>query len=296
MTELIVQGILLASIYTLLAMAFNFVFAGSRVVNFAQGDLVAGSGVIFAVLTVLHGVPVWLGAIIAIVAVGLVALVVVTVLVLPTLPGVLDRTQNEGANLRWVLTTLGASVVISAIGNIIAPNGAIAVKPLIAGSFPLLDAQVPFHDVVVVAVTVVVVVASYIVLARTQVGRQLRAIPIAGYGAEVVGIPSRRFIIAIFVIAGLFSALAGLLIAPVTQANANTGFTLGLAGFAAATVGGLGEMRGSVIGGLVVGFAEIFGTRYINSQLGSVYPLLLLIVVLMVRPRGILSSSFVERV
>ncbi len=296
MTELVVQAILLGSIYTLLAMSFNFVFAGSRVVNFAQGDLVASAGVVFAVVTVTHSVPVWWGVAIAIAVVGLLALIIVGVLVLPTLPGVLDRTQNEQSNLRWVLTTLGASVVISALGSLIAPSGAIAVRPFVRGSFPLLGANVPNYDVVVVVITVVVVAGSYLVLARTQIGRQLRAVASDRYGAEVVGIPSRRFIIAIFVIAGLFSALAGLLIAPITQANANTGFTLGLAGFAAATVGGLGDMRGSAIGGLIVGFAEIFGTRFINSQLDSVYPLLLLIIVLMVRPRGILSSSFVERV
>ncbi len=296
MTELIVQAILLGSVYTLLAMAYNFVFAGSKVVNFAQGDLVAAGGVIFAVLTVMQGLPTWIAAIAAIVIVGALALVIVGALVLPTLPGVLDRTQNEQASFRWVLTTLGASVVIAAIGNIVAPNGAIAVHPFWAGSFPLFGARVPFHDLIVVGVTVVVVAGSQLVLANTQIGRQLRAVASDRYGAEVVGIPSRRFIIVIFVVAGLFSALAGLLIAPVTQANANTGFTLGLAGFAAATVGGLGEMRGSAIGGLIVGFAEIFGTRFISSQLGTVYPLLLLIVVLMVRPRGIMSSSFVERV
>jgi branched-chain amino acid transport system permease protein len=134
------------------------------------------------------------------------------------------------------------------------------------------------------------------VLAKTQWGRRLRAVASDRYGAEILGIPSRRFIVVIFVIAGLFSAVAGILIAPITQANATTGFTLGLSGFAAATVGGLGELRGSVIGGMIIGFAELFGTRFINSQLESVYPLLVLIIVLMVRPRGILQSSFVERV
>jgi branched-chain amino acid transport system permease protein len=224
------------------------------------------------------------------------AFVIVLLLVLPTLPGVLDRTHNEQGQLRWVLTTLGASVTISAIGNSITPTGAIAVQPVISGSFTLLGANVPYYDVVVVGVMVLVVAASDLVIAKTQVGRQLRAVASDRYGAEVIGIPSRRFIVAIFVVAGLFSALAGILIAPITQADATTGFSLGIAGFAAATAGGLGEIRGSVIGGLIVGFAELFGTRFLNSQLESVYPLLVLIIVLMVRPRGILQSAFVERV
>jgi branched-subunit amino acid ABC-type transport system permease component len=296
MTELIVQAILLGSVYSLVAMAFNLIFAGSRVVNFAQGDLVASSGVVFAVLSVTRGLPFGLAVVIACLIVSAVALVIVLVLVLPTLPGVLDRAVNEQSQLRWVLTTLGASVVISAIGSIITPSGAIAVQPFISGSFGFLGADVPFYDVFVIAVTAVVVAASSIALAKTQWGRRLRAVASDRYGAEVIGIPSRRFIAVIFVIAGIFSAIAGILIAPVTQANATTGFTLGLAGFAAATVGGLGDLRGSAIGGMVIGFAELFGTRYVNSQLETVYPLLVLIVVLMVRPRGILQSSFVERV
>lgn len=296
MTELIVQAILLGSIYSLLAMAYNFIFAGSRVVNFAQGDLVATSGVVFAVLTVTHGLPFGLGFLVSCLVVTALGFVIVLLLVLPTLPGVLERTHNEQRQLRWVLTTLGASVTISAIGNIITPSGAIAVQPVLSGSFSLLGANVPFYDVLVVVVTAAVVAASYLVLASTQLGRRLRAVASDRYGAEVIGIPSRRFIVVIFGVAGLFSALAGILIAPITQANATTGFSLGLAGFAAATAGGLGEMRGSVIGGLVVGFAELLGTRFLNSQLESVYPLLVLIVVLMVRPRGILQSAFVERV
>jgi branched-chain amino acid transport system permease protein len=296
MTELIIQAILLGSVYSLVAMAFNLIFAGSRVVNFAQGDLVAASGVVFAVLSVTRGLPFGLAIVIACLVVSAVALAIVYLLVLPTLPGVLDRSVNEQSQLRWVLTTLGASVVISAIGNIITPNGAIAVRPFVPGSFGFLGANVPFYDLVVIGLTAVVVVGSSLVLAKTQWGRRLRAVASDRYGAEILGIPSRRFIVVIFVIAGLFSAVAGILIAPITQANATTGFTLGLSGFAAATVGGLGELRGSVIGGMIIGFAELFGTRFINSQLESVYPLLVLIIVLMVRPRGILQSSFVERV
>jgi branched-chain amino acid transport system permease protein len=296
MTELLVQAVLLGSIYSLVAMAFNLIFAGSRVVNFAQGDLVASSGVIFAVLTVTQGLPFGLAILISCIVVSAIALAIVYLLVLPTLPGVLDRSVNEQSQLRWVLTTLGASVVISAIGNIITPSGAIAVAPIVSGSFGFFGANVPFYDLVVVGLTAVVIVGSYLVLAKTQMGRRLRAVASDRYGAEVIGIPSRRFIIVIFVVAGLFSAFAGVLIAPVTQANANTGFMLGIAGFSAATVGGLGEIRGSVIGGMIVGFAELLGTRFLNSQLESVYPLLVLVIVLMVRPRGILQSAFVERV
>ena len=296
MTELVIQAVVIGSIYTLVAMAFNLVFAGSRVINFAQGDLVASGGVLLAVLTVSHGVPFGAALLVGALVVTAVALAVVYLLVLPTLPGVLDRAVNEQNQLRWVLTTIGASVTIEALSNRIMPNGTLAVRPAVSGSFGLLGAQVPWYDLIVVVLSLLAVGATYLFIATTQSGRRMRAVAGDRYGAEVIGVPTRTFIVGIFTVAGLFSALAGILVAPITQANANAGFTLGLAGFAAATVGGLGDLRGAVLGGMIVGFAELFGTRYINSELESVFPLLVLVVVLMVRPRGILQSAFVERV
>lgn len=296
MAELIIRAILIGSIYSLVAMAFNVIFAGSRVINFAQGDLVASGGVIVAVLSVSNSVPFGIAVVISCLIVSAIALALVYFLVLPTLPGVLDRSRGDQNQLRWVLTTIGASVTIEAVANIITPNGAIGVTPVVSGSFSLFNASVPHYDLLVVGLAAVVILGSHLVITRTQWGRRLRAVASDRYAAEVIGIPSRRFMVTIFVAAGLFSALAGVLIAPITQANANSGFALGIAGFAAATVGGLGDIRGSAIGGMIVGFAELFGTRYLNSQLESVYPLLVLVVVLMVRPRGILRSSFVERV
>lgn len=296
MAELVIQSIVVGSIYTLVALAFDIVFAGSRVINFAQGDIVAAGGVLLAVLTVAHGWPFGVAAIASACIVTAVSFAIVYVLVLPTLPGVLNRTVNEQAQLRWVLTTVGASVTMEAVGNLLMPSGTTAVSSPVSGSFGLLGARVPWYDVVVVVVAAALVLGTHVVMTTTQPGRRMRAVARDRYGAEVIGIKTRNFIVALFTVAGLLGALAGVLIAPITQADANSGFTLGLAGFAAATVGGLGDIRGAAIGGLCVGFAELFGARYVNSQLESVFPLLVLIVVLMVRPRGLLQSSFVERV
>lgn len=296
MAELIIQAIVIGSIYTLVAMAFDLVFAGSRVINFAQGDLVAAGGVLLAVLTVSHGMPFGMALVIGALVVTAVSMAIVYLLVLPTLAGVLDRAVNEQNQLRWVLTTIGASVTIEALSNRIMPNGTLAVRPVVSGAFGLFGARVPWYDLLVVVLSLLAVVGTYLFIATTQAGRRMRAVAGDRYGAEVIGVPTKAFVVGIFTVAGLFSALAGILVAPITQANANSGFTLGLAGFAAATVGGLGDLRGAVLGGMAVGFAELFGTRYVNSELESVFPLLVLVVVLMVRPRGILQSAFVERV
>lgn len=296
MAELIIRSILIGSIYALLAMAFNLVFAGARVINFAQGDLVAAAGMVLATATVSHGLPYGVGVVLACVIVSGIGLVIVGALVLPTLPGVLDRTVNEQAQLRWVLTTIGASVTIEAVANIVNPSGPVQVAPPLSGSFDLAGANVPWYDVLVVGVSVTLIAGVYVVVNVTDFGRRLRAVAGDRYGAEVVGIPARQFFVVLFCGAGLLSAVAGALIVPVTQADANSGFALGIAGFAAATIGGLGDLRGSLLGGLLIGFAELFGGRYINSQLESIYPLMLLLVVLMVRPRGLLQSAFVERV
>jgi len=294
--DLIVQVVVIGCVYAMIAVAFDLVFASSRVVNFAQGDFVAGAGLIAAILAVTHGVPFGIAALAAGVLIALVGMVTVSALILPVLPGITQRSVSDLNEMRWVLTTIGVSVTLEAIGGMLTPQGAIGVKPLINGGVNVAGIHVPLYDIAIVVVAVAMIAGLHMLLRHTIVGQMLRAVAADRYGSAAVGIPVRRVIVATFVGAAALSALAGVLIVPFTQGSASGGFALGLAGFAAATVGGLGDMRGALAGGMVVAAAELMGARFVNSQMESVFPLLVMMLILVFRPQGIFQSGAVERV
>lgn len=294
--DLIVQIIVIGCIYMMIAAAFDLVFASSRVVNFAQGDFVTGGGLVVAILAVVHGLPFGVAAVVAGVVVAAIGMVTVSVLILPVLPGVTQRSVSDLNEMRWVLTTIGVSISIEAIGGMLTPQGAIGVKPLLAGAVSVAGVQVPLYDGLIVGISLALMLALHVLLRRTIVGQTLRAVAIDRYGAAAIGIPVNRVVTLTFVGAALLSALAGVLIVPFTQGNASGGFALGLAGFAAATVGGLGDMRGALSGGLIVAAAELMGARFINSQMEGVFPLLVMMAILVFRPQGLFQSRSVDRV
>jgi branched-chain amino acid transport system permease protein len=291
-----IQTIVLGCIYSLVALAYNLLFASARVVNLAQGDLVAYGGFIFALAISSWHLASPLAFLLSIAVVTLAGVAIALLLVLPVLPPVIRRWVSEADNMRWVISTLGASVVLQAIGTFLAPSGPIAGHAWIGGATTINNLRVPYFDFVVVGVTALLGLVMYIFLGRTDLGRMLRAMSVDRYLVAALGWRVNRLVVYIFAISAGLSALAGMLIAPLTSANPESGFLLGLYGFAAAVLGGFGDMRGAVIGGVLVAAAQLYGSTYINSGLYDILPMVLLIAVLLFRPGGLMQSPFTERI
>jgi branched-chain amino acid transport system permease protein len=291
-----IQTIVVGCIYSLVALAYNLLFAGARVVNLAQGDLVAYGGFLFA-----FSISKWhfsspLAFAFSIAVVTLAGVAIAVLLVLPVLPPVIRRWVSEADNMRWVISTLGASVVLEALGTFIAPGGPIGGHSWLVGATKIDGLLVPYFDFVVVAITAFLGLAMYVLFARTQMGRILRALSSDRYLVAVLGWRVNRLVVYVFAISAGLSALAGMLIAPLSSANPESGFLLGVNGFAAAVLGGFGDMRGALLGGLLVAGSQLYGSTYINSELYDVFPMVLLIAVLLFRPGGILQSPLAERI
>ena len=255
-----ITGLALGSVYALIALAINVVFAARRVVNFGQGDLVMFAGLLSVSLIVTWHWPYFLGLAGAVILIALLAVVIERVAIRP-LP-------REESSIAWILSIVAVAIITSNAGQLI--FGA-ETRP-----FPSLfeDAHIEFgsirldpNQLTAIGATAIFLLLFHYALNRTLHGKALKAAARDPDMAMMLGIQVSRYIAAAFAIAGLMATLASFLIGPLTFVNANFGFSLGIKGFAAAALGGLGTLGGAVIGGLVLGLAETVSSTYVSSDL-----------------------------
>jgi branched-chain amino acid transport system permease protein len=153
----------------------------------------------------------------------------------------------------------------------------------------VLGAAVSVQSVAVFAVAVGAVAALHLFLQGTRFGRSMQAAAQNPQLARILGIPVERAITATFVINAVLVAVASILISPIYLAKFNNGDTLGLAAFVAAIVGGFNQVRGAILGGFLLGLMENFSAAYISTQYRGAFPLLLLVVVILLRPQGLVG-------
>jgi branched-chain amino acid transport system permease protein len=210
---------------------------------------------------------------------------------------------DPATNIAWLVTTFGAAIVVQElVAQLISDTGQSI--PDLFGSFfgwqgsVVRDVAIGPSDVVLVATTIGLVVALELVQARTRIGRAFRAVAQDRQAAALMGIDPKAMVRLSFLLAGAITGLAGVLIAPSYGVRFNIGLNLGLAGFVAAVLGGLGSTRGAIVGGYMVGLVE--GVVGVMSSRAEAYrPIAVFVVfvlVLTLRPTGFLGRPVVEKV
>ena len=273
--------------------------------HLAHGDLIVAA-VFTGVLVVLGRTPVATtlapGA-----AVGIAVLVLAAGAVLsgavgwlavrPHLPDV--ASGREADVLGWVAALVAAGLLLREVLGLLLPQEAYAVPDPLrldaltnTGVFSLpgggsLPARVP----AVLVLGVLVGVAAERLLVRSRFGKALRAVADDPDAAALCGIPARRVVLLAFVAAGLLAGIAGLLDAPGRALGVDDGVVLGLAGITAALLGGLGSLRGALAGGLALGVVQSLAVTELGAEYADVVPLGLLVILLAVRPQGLVRSS-----
>lgn len=299
--QALVSGLAAGVVLGLVALGFTLVAGTVRVLHLAHGDVVVAA-VFTAVLVVLGRTPVA-----TTLAPGRAVLFAVLVLgagaalsagvgwfaVRPHLPDV--RAGREGDVLGWVAALVAAGLLLREVLGLLLPQEAYAVPDPFrldavtrSGVFGLpgggtLPARVP----AVLAIGLAVGLLAERVLVRSRFGRALRAVADDPDAAALCGVPARRVVLLAFVAAGLLAGVAGLLDAPGRSVSVDDGVVLGLAGIAAALLGGLGSLRGALAGGLVLGVVQSLAVTELGAEYADVVPLGLLVVLLAVRPEGL---------
>jgi len=278
-------------IYILMAMGFNIIFNSTGIINFAQGEFCMFGGLLAYSLAVSLGLPLPLAVILALCFTALIGGVMERLLVFPL---------RRAGVLVAIIATIGASIFFKSLGRILWPKEAYKVPEFTPGNISLPGATISRQFLWVFGLTIVSVTAVYLFFNRTRAGKAMQACSVNRLAASLVGINVMRMSLYSFVLAAVLGGMAGLINAP--YASYSIGLFLGIKGFTAAVVGGLGNTFGAVTGGITLGLIEELIPGFLTVVLGvstgykDAIAALLLILVLLLRPQGILGRGVAERV
>jgi branched-chain amino acid transport system permease protein len=279
--QLLVSGLATGAIYALVAVGFTLLWQTSQTINFAQGEFVMLPA--FFVLAVTNlGAPFWLAVLIGI---------VISIIVLGVLFKfvVVDPMLRHGV-LPLVISTIALSLLLRESAKDFYSSQAQPFPPLVpAIDIHVFGAAVSTQSLAVLAVAIVTVGALHLLLSKTRLGRSMQATAQNPMLARILGIPVRRMVLYTFLINAVLVAIASVLISPIYLAKFNNGETLGVAAFIAAIIGGFNQVRGAILGGIILGVLDNFSAAYVSSQYRGAFPLLVLIAVILLRPQGLLG-------
>jgi len=299
------DAVTIGSLYALIALGYTMVYGILKFINFAHSDVVV-LGAWISLLTankVLqlaggeHAAP-WVGPVVLVVAMLACGAISFTIERLAYKP------LRKAPRLNVLITAIGVSLFLQNTGQLSAFFGTSprSIVPLLGDQavFSIGLVDVSTVDIVGVGTAVVLMIVLEWLVFHTKLGRAMRAVSYDTRNAALMGVPVDRVISFTFVAGAMLAAAGGFLWAlrfVVIKQPADTSWTLlGLKAFVAAVVGGIGNVRGAMLGGLAIGLLEMFGAAYLSSSYKDVYVFGLLIIVLLVRPSGLLGKAIVEKV
>lgn len=289
--QFVVTGLTTGSGYALVGLGIALIVQVTGVISFAQGEFVMLGGLVFALLEE-NGVPALPAALAALAAAGAGGAVLQRV--------VISRGGRAGGTDHSIMLTIGSAIVIEGLALVFVGTDPHFARPFSSGgALHAGDVTVTRQYLWVVAVTAVSLTAMWLFLTRSRTGWAMRATAMDEEAARLVGISTRRISLTVFVLAAVLGAVGGVVLAPIQAPDAGIGIPLGLKGFAAAVIGGLDRPAGAVVGGLGLGVVESVATGYLPgafSGYANAIAFALLLLVLLVRPTGILPHRRAERV
>ncbi|GGC65033.1 branched-chain amino acid ABC transporter permease [Chelatococcus reniformis] len=285
-TQIVISALSLGAVYALIAIGFTIVFATKRIINFAHGEFVMLGGVLAVYFSQTLGLPMAAALLATVVCVAAIALVLYLL--------VLD--QKAGDPLAQVMITLGLAIAIKGAVEVTIGKSTLFLPPLSsAATWPVFGIFISPQAAWIVLTLVVLSLGLAVVLRTTWLGLSMRAVALDPYAAVLMGVAPRWIAASSFAIAGFFGAAAGALVAPIASASYDNGLFLGLKGFGAAILGGIGSPIGAVVGGLILGLTEALSAGYLSSAYKDAITLSLLFVVLMLFPQGLLGGRALKK-
>lgn len=299
----VVNGLALGSIYALISLGYTMVYGIVRLINFAHGDLLTIGAFIAYFFILAVGInPITL-------TLAMVLAMVITPLFGYSLERFAYRPLREAPRINSLITAIGASILIE--------NG-LRVIPFIGTEFrrfptltlnqwvlmqnldehgQIIKVTVSQTQLLVFAVAALLMLVLVLIVDKTKTGKAMRATSYDMKAAALMGINVNRIVSITFIIGSALAAAAGILFASsYPQIEPYMGIMPGLKAFVAAVLGGIGSIPGAMLGGLILGLAETLTKGFISSQLSDAVVFLILIIILMVRPSGLLGQTIKEKV
>jgi branched-chain amino acid transport system permease protein len=287
MEQILVSGLVMGCIYALVALGFVLLVAAANIVNFAYGEWVM-FGAYVGVTLVSAGLPMGLALAAAVPACAVLGLAFQLVVFRPL----------EGRHfLSVVIATIGVGIAMQNAATLVWGPYALSMPPFF-GSQPLSVAGIaiaPQH-LLIMALTVALIAGFHVLLTRSPIGLRVQAAAQDREAAQLMGVRVRRMQALVAGVSAALAGIAGFLVAPLFTVSPLLGFVLMLKGFAATIIGGWGSLKGAVVGGVALGLIESFAAAYISTSYKDVIAFGVLILVLLVAPRGLFGERIAVKV
>ena len=301
----LVNGITLGSIYALVALGYTMVYGIVGLINFAHGELVmAGALTALSVIQALVASGLGLPPVVIMMA-ALLAAMPVCMLLAYAMERIAYRPLRGAPRLAPLITAIGVSIVLQNVAMLVWGRGYFSFPGVVSvTTYNVGGAVVTDQQIVIVLLAAALMAGLLVIVHRTRLGLAMRATAENSSVAALMGVDANRVIVAAFLLGAALAAIAGLMVSAYYGiAHYYMGFMLGLKAFTAAVLGGIGNLAGAMLGGLLLGVIESLGAGYIGDLTGDVlgsnyqdvFAFFVLIVVLTIRPSGLLGERVSER-
>ncbi len=282
--QVLLSGLATGSIYALVAIGFTLVWQAAQTVNFAQGEFVMLPAFFVLAGMSFFGLPLWVALLL-----GLVASIVVLGILFKKL--IVEPILPHGG-ITLIIATMALGILLKeSVKEFYSAEAQPFASLVQSAHVDVLGAVLSLQDLVNLAISLTIVVLLTLFLNRTRTGRCMQATAQNPAVAEILGVNVKRMILYTFIINAALAALASFLITPIYLAKFSNGETLGLIAFIAAIVGGFNQIRGALVGGLLIGVLDNLTAAYVTAEYRAALPLVLLIGIILLRPQGIMGTS-----
>ena len=289
--QYLINGISIGAVYAIIALGYTMVYGIAKMLNFAHGDVImVGAYMSFCVTSYL-GLPAVVGVLVAVAVCTLLGIVI---------EGLAYKPLRGVPSLAVLITAIGVSYFLQNVAQLIwgsAPKNftsIVSMKPL-----SLFDGQITITGEVIITIlaSVAIMVGLTLFTTRTRTGKAMRAVSEDRDAAQLMGINVNQTISMTFAIGSALAAIAGVLLcSTVPTLMPTTGAMPGIRAFTAAVFGGIGSIPGAMLGGILLGIIETFSKAYLSTQFSDAIVFLVLIVILLVKPAGLLGKNIQEKV
>ncbi len=289
----LINGLSLGSVYAIIALGYTMVYGISKMLNFAHGDVIMVGAYISFCGTSYLGLPAWVSVVLAMAVCTALGIII---------EGLAYRPLRGTGSLAVLITAIGVSYFLQNAALLIwgsAPKVFTSVFSGMGSSIRLFDGglTVTWEAIFTLLIAILIMILMTTFTTRTRMGKAMRAVSEDNGAARLMGINVDSTISMTFAIGSALAAIAGVLLCSAYPAlMPTTGAMPGIKAFTAAVFGGIGSIPGAMLGGILIGVIEVFGRAYISTELSDTIVFGVLIIVLLVKPTGLLGKKITEKV